>query len=89
MLDPNNFDSVGLRKKRTIDELRAEKARKLDAKLARYGITGRIISQPDADSFNVELPEGSIQNIRASGIDAPDDYFTDTAESQAKKAQQI
>ena len=89
MLDPNNFDSVGLRKKRTIDELRAEKARKLDAKLARYGITGRIISQPDADSFNVELPDGSIQNIRASGIDAPDDYFTDTAESQAKKAQQI
>lgn len=88
MIDPYSFtglDKLVNDKKKTAEQLRQEKAARLSKKLEEYGISGTVVKQFDADTYSVQLPDGSQQILRASGgFDAPDSAFRDTPEGQSK-----
>ena len=84
----SGIDSLIANKYKSVEQLKAEKAAKLQNKLDTLGVTGTVLDQYDTDTYNVQLPDGTTQVVRAAGIDSPDSYFADNTAAQKKKLQQ-
>ena len=84
----SGLDSLIANKYKSIEQVKAEKAAARDKKLKTLGVQGTVLEQYDTDTYNVQLPDGTTQVVRAAGIDSPDAYFADNAAAQKKKQQQ-
>jgi len=85
----SGIDRLVADKYKSVDQLQEEKAQRLDEKLRMMGVKAQVVERVDPDTFRVQTPTGDVHTIRAGGgFDAPDSFWRNTPESQAKRKQQ-